>query len=177
MNPSVLDRFTRGVDAFNTRVGKAASWLYPLLMIVIVLNVTLRYAFGIGSIELEEVQWHLYSAAFLLAFAYTYVDDAHVRVDVVYAALPERKRAWIDLFGCLFLLLPFAGFLLYFSVPYFFESLALNERSDMPSGLPARYVIKGILCIGLLLLCLQGVSVAIQKALFLAGYRRPEGRR
>lgn len=174
MSPSALDRFTRGVDAFNTRVGKASSWIYPLLMIVIVFNVILRYAFGIGSIELEEVQWHLYSAAFLLAFAYTYVDDAHVRVDVVYATLPPRKQAWIDLFGCLFLLLPFTGFLLYFSVPYFADSWALGERSDMPSGLPARYVIKGILCIGLALLFLQGISVAIQKALYLAGYRRPE---
>lgn len=177
MNPSVLDRFTRGVDAFNTRVGKAASWLYPLLMIVIVFNVILRYAFGIGSIELEEVQWHLFSAAFLLAFAYTYVDDAHVRVDVVYGALSERKRAWIDLFGCLFLLLPFVGFLFYYSIPYFLDSWALNERSDMPSGLPARYIIKGILCIGLFLLFAQGVAVALQKALFLAGYRRPEVRR
>ena len=174
MSPSALDRLTRGVDTFNTWVGKAASWLYPLLMIVIVFNVILRYVFGIGSIELEEVQWHLYSAAFLLAFAYTYVDDAHVRVDVVYATLSPRKQAWVDLFGCLFLLLPFAGFLLYFSVPYFLDSWAFGERSDMPSGLPARYIIKGVLCIGMAMLFVQGISIAIQKALFLAGYRRSE---
>lgn len=177
MNPAALDRLTRAIDSFNTWVGKTAAWIYPLLMLVIVFNVVLRYAFGIGSIELEEVQWHLYSAAFLLAFAYTYVDDAHVRVDVVYASLSPRKQAWIDLFGCVFLLLPFAGFLLYFSVPYFVESLVLNERSDMPSGLPARYVIKGVLCIGLLLLLVQGLSVALRNALFLAGYPVAEARR
>jgi len=170
MNPAALYRLSRAIDAFNTGVGKAASWLYPVLMLVIVFNVILRYAFGIGSIELEEVQWHLYSTAFLLAFAYTYVDDAHVRVDVVYAGLSPRKQAWIDLFGCLFLLLPFTGFLIYYSVPYAIEAWVLNERSEMPSGLPARYVIKGILCIGLILLFVQGISVVIRKALFLAGY-------
>src|SRR5690606_5217609 len=93
-----------------------------------------------------------------------------VRVDVVYANLSPRKQAWIDLFGCLFLLLPFAGFLIYYSVPYAIEAWVLNERSEMPSGLPARYVIKGILCIGLILLFVQGISVVIRKALFLAGY-------
>ncbi|MFN4089106.1 MAG: TRAP transporter small permease subunit [Alphaproteobacteria bacterium] len=177
MYAHALDRFARVIDDVNTRVGKAVSWLYPLLMIVIVFNVVLRYVFSRGSIELEEIQWHLYAAGFLLGFAYTYVDDAHVRVDFIYASMSERKKAFVDLFGCLFLLLPFAGFLVYYSVPYFLESWAFNERSEMPSGLPARYVIKGILVIGFALLFLQGVSVVIRKVLFLAGYPTREVRR
>ena len=177
MAPYALDRFARVIDDVNTRIGKAVSWLYPLLMIVIVFNVILRYVFSRGSIELEEIQWHLYAAGFLLAFAYAYVDDAHVRVDFIYATLPERKKAWIDLFGALFLLLPFTGFLFYYSVPYFLESWAFNERSEMPSGLPARYVIKGVLVVGMGLLFMQGVSVVIRKALFLAGYPTTEVRR
>ena len=171
MRHRAVERFAQIVDAFNIRVGKAASWMYPLLMLIIVFNVVMRYAFSIGSIELEELQWHLYAAAFLLGFGYTYAEDAHVRVDVVYDGLSERKKAWIDLLGVIFLLLPFAGFLLYYSVPYFLDSWAFRERSEVPSGLPARYVIKFILAAGLLMLFMQGLAVAARTWLFLIGYR------
>lgn len=165
---AALERLIRVVESVNTWVGKAASWLYPVLMLVIVLNVVLRYAFSLGSIMLEELQWHLYSAGFLLGLAYTYVDDAHVRVDVVYSHLSERKRLWIDLFGCLFLLIPFTALLTWDAWPYFLDSVAYNERSPVPSGLPARYIIKFVLFAGLLLLLLQGVVTALRKLLQLS---------
>lgn len=168
---AALGRLIRGVESLNTWVGKAVSWLYPVLMLVIVANVTLRYGFSMGSIMLEELQWHLYAAAFLLALAYAYVDDAHVRVDVVYVQLSERKQIWIDLFGCVFLLIPFTAFLTWDAWPYFLDSLAYDERSPVPSGLPARYVIKLVLFVGLLLLLLQGVVTAIRKVLQLTGHK------
>lgn len=167
-----LDRFTRGIDAFNARVGDISNWLYPILMMVIIVNVVSRYGFNRGFIEFEEIQWHLYSAAFLMGMAWTYGRNEHVRVDILHANFTPRRKAWVELLGCLILLLPFTMSVLWYSVPYFFNSLALNERSEMPSGLPARYVIKGFLAFGLLLLTLQGISVAIQNALFLAGYKR-----
>lgn len=166
-----LTKLIQVVDAVNTWVGKAASWLYPILMLVIVLNVVLRYGFSLGSIMLEELQWHLYSVAFLLALAYAYVDDAHVRVDVLYLQLSERKQVWIDFLGCVFLLIPFAAFLTWDAWPYFLDSLAFDERSPVPSGLPARYVIKLILFVGLLLLLLQGIATALRKLLQLTGHK------
>ena len=167
MSPQALVRFAGAVDAFSVRVGQVASWLYPILMLVIVVNVILRYVFSIGSIELEEVQWHLYSMAFLLGFAYAYVDDAHVRVDVLHTRFSPRRKAQVEILGCIFLLLPFAGLLVYYSWPYFLESWAFNERSDMPSGLPARYVIKLVLVIGFAMLFAQGVAVLARKTAFL----------
>lgn len=158
-----LVRLSRTIDAFNIGIGRATSWLYPVLMLVIVYNVAMRYGFSEGSIMLEEIQWHLYAAAFLCGLAYTLAEDGHVRVDVIYGRLTERKRLWIDLFGTLFLLIPFAAFLSVDAWPYFTESLAYNERSPVPSGLPARYVIKFFMFFGFLLLLLQGVSIAIQK--------------
>lgn len=169
---SALAMFVRVVQTTNVWVGKTASWLYPVLMLVIVVNVVLRYGFSLGSIMLEELQWHLYSVGFLLCLAYAYVDDAHVRVDVLYLQLSVRKQMWIDFLGCVFLLIPFAGFLTWDAWPYFLDSLAFNERSPVPSGLPARYVIKLVLFIGLLLLLLQGIATALKKLLQLAGYER-----
>lgn len=172
MSLAALDRFARAIDKVNAWAGDASNWLYPILMMVIIVNVVSRYGFNRGFIEFEEIQWHLYSVAFLMCMGWTYARNEHVRVDILHGSFTPRRKAWVELLGCLFLLLPFTLSVLWYSVPYFLDSLALNERSEMPSGLPARYVIKGFLSLGLLLLTLQGIAVAIQNALFLAGYKR-----
>lgn len=153
-------RFAEGVDALSTRVGQAAAWLYPLLVAVLIVNVGLRYGLNIGSIELEELQWHLYAAAFLLGFPYAYARDEHVRVDLLRSRLSRRGRARIELAGALLLLLPFTLFLTLDSFEFFRLSWTLGERSAMPSGLPARYLIKGVLCLAMGLLMLQALGAA-----------------
>ncbi|MFQ6018276.1 MAG: TRAP transporter small permease subunit [Kiloniellaceae bacterium] len=168
---SGLAAFARVVEAGNARVGQCVSWLYPLLVAIVVVNVALRYVFGLGLIEFEEIQWHLYAAAFLLGFAWTYAADAHVRVDLFRDRFSSRAKAWIELLGCVLLLLPFVAVVAYHSFDFFWQSWLLRERSDVPSGLPARYVIKFVLSASLVLLCLQSAAVAIKNALFLVGYR------
>ncbi len=162
-----LRRFADGVAALSERVGTAAAWLYPALVGVMVVNVALRYGLGRGFIELEELQWHLYAGAFLLGFAYTYVADEHVRVDVVASQLPPRARAWIELLGCLLLLFPFTAIVSASAFDFFLQSWQLGERSPMPSGLPHRWIIKAVLFAALSLLCLQSLGTAASRALFL----------
>jgi TRAP-type mannitol/chloroaromatic compound transport system permease small subunit len=156
------------IDSLTIGVGRAAAWLYPLLVLVLLVNVVARYGFGVGSIELEEFQWHLYAAAFLLGLAYTYATDEHVRVDILAGRLATRTRLWIELLGALLLLAPFAGIATFHAWEFFWQSFALGERSPMPSGLPARWVIKGILFASLALLSLQAVSAAARAAAQLA---------
>jgi TRAP-type mannitol/chloroaromatic compound transport system permease small subunit len=166
-----LERFAQAVDALSTRVGQAAAWLYPLLVAVLVGNVVLRYGFGRGYIELEELQWHLYAAAFLLGFAYTYAADEHVRVDLLRDRLSERTRMRIELLGAMLLLFPFAAILTVHALEFLRLSWTLGERSSMPSGLPARWLIKGILVAALALLALQALGVAARSAARLRGSR------
>lgn len=175
-----LRRIADAIDGVSRAVGRAVAWVYPVLVLVVVLNVVMRYGFSRGMIELEEVQWHLYSVGFLLAFAYAYQMDDHVRVDVLSSRFSERTRAVIELVGCVGLLIPFLAILSHYSFDFFWRSWLIRETSDMPSGLPARYVIKSVLFAGLFLLMLQAVSVAIRKFLFLVGFeagsRSPEAR-
>lgn len=162
---AVLRRFADLVDGLSIRVGGAASWLYPLLVAVLVVNVTLRYGFGRGYIELEELQWHLYAAAFLLGFAYTYAVDEHVRVDLLHARLSARARAWIELLGCVLLLFPFTVIVSVWAFDFFLASWNLAERSEMPSGLPARWIIKLVLFLAMVLLSLQALGTAARNLL------------
>ena len=163
MRRTVLQRLPEAIETLTTGVGSAAAWLYPVLVAVMIVNVVLRYGLGRGFIELEELQWHLYAAAFLLGFAYTYAADEHVRVDLLHARFSRRTRAWIELLGSVLLLLPFAWITTISAFDFFWQSYQLGERSPMPSGLPWRFVIKGVLFAALGLLLLQAVATALRQ--------------
>jgi TRAP-type mannitol/chloroaromatic compound transport system permease small subunit len=129
-----------------------------VLLLVIVVNVALRYLFGDGHIELEELQWHLYSAGFLLGLSYAVQSDSHIRVDVVAERLHPRQRAWLELYGILLALLPFVVLVLWYSLPFVQSSWALSEVSASPGGLPARWLIKAALPLAFFVLLLAVLS-------------------
>lgn len=150
--------FSRVIDSLINRIGRLVSWVWLALLIVIVTNVTLRYAFGEGRIEFEEIQWHLYSLGFLVGLSFAYSGDNHVRVDVLHERLSPRRKAWIELYGILLLLLPFVMLILVFSLPFVADSFRFNEISQAPGGLPYRWVIKAVLPLGFFLLLLATLS-------------------
>ncbi|MEE8245252.1 MAG: TRAP transporter small permease subunit, partial [Pseudomonadales bacterium] len=78
-----------------------------MLLVVIVFNVVMRYAFDQGRIEFEEIQWHIYATGFLLGLSYAYQADAHIRVDVLHEQFSPDLKAWIELYGILLFLMPF----------------------------------------------------------------------
>lgn len=146
------------IDRVIEVFGEIASWLWTLLMLVIVFQVVQRYAFGKGSIMIEELQWHLYAVGFLLGLAVTETHERHVRIDVLAEMLPHRLRLWIELFGIAFLLLTFVGVMLWYSVPFVITSYQLHEVSAAPDGLPYRWVLKSFIVTAFVLLGLAGLS-------------------
>ena len=124
--------------------------------------VLLRYVLGLGSIWLQESILYAHAALFLLAAAWTLKEGAHVRVDVFYASATPRTKAWIDLLGALFLLLPFTLAILWFALPYVERSWAILERSRETSGLPLVFLFKTLIPVFALMLALQGVAQAIR---------------
>lgn len=163
--------FSTWVDQQLTRLGHWVSWLWLLLLGVIVLNVVMRYVFGEGRIEFEEIQWHLYAIGFLLGLSYANVTDSHVRVDVVRARLKPRHQAWIELYGILLLLLPFLVLVIFYSVPFVQHSFLNSEVSQAPGGLPFRWVMKSFLLIGFGLLLMSSVARLSRVWIYLFGER------
>jgi len=160
------------IDHFVGTIGRYVSVVWLVLLAVIVANVMLRYAFSEGRIEFEELQWHLYSAGFLLGLSYAYQADAHIRVDVMHERLSPRKQAWIELYGILLLLLPFIALILIYSVPFVISSYQLNEISPSPGGLPMRWLIKAFLPIGFALLLLATIARLLRVWHFLFGAKQ-----
>ncbi len=165
--------FSRIVDPILVRIGHAVSWLWIVLLAIIVCNVVLRYALAEGRIEFEEIQWHLYSVGFMLGLGYALQADAHVRVDVLHERFRPATQAWIDLYGLVLFVLPFVALMLLYGARFVADSFVTAEVSSSPGGLPYRWVIKGVLVAGFALLGLAALSrvTRLWKFLFLGGAR------
>jgi TRAP-type mannitol/chloroaromatic compound transport system permease small subunit len=140
------------VDSILDRLVSATSWLWLVLVAVIVGGVVLRTFFGISRIELEELQWHLHAVGFLVGIVGCAVLDRHVRVDVFREGMDARRRDWVDLYGLLLFQLPFFVLVLWSAVPLVAESYATAERSTSAGGLGGRWLFKSTLPLTVLLL-------------------------
>ncbi|MFQ5469873.1 MAG: TRAP transporter small permease subunit [Gammaproteobacteria bacterium] len=126
----------------------------------------MRYLFQSGSVALQELEWHLFSLIFLLGAAYTLKHDEHVRVDVIYQGrlMNDKRRAWVNLVGGLFFLLPFCLLIITSSEPFVTNSFSMSEGSPDPGGLTHRFLLKAAIPLGFFLVALQGISSIIRSA-------------
>ena len=153
-----FQKLARKIDRLNTFFGKSVSWLSFALVIIICIDVILRYALGMTRVWVIELETYAFSLLFLLGGAWTWQTDDHVRVDVFYSRFSDKGKNWVDLLGTLFFLLPWTWILMQVGLQFFYESWKIGERSSQPGGLPAIYVIIFFILLGFVLLFLQGIS-------------------
>ncbi|MEY4871126.1 MAG: hypothetical protein RLZZ563_456 [Pseudomonadota bacterium] len=156
------------IDRANEVIGKTMAWLILVAVLVSATNAVIRKVFSVSSNSWLELQWYLFGAAFLLAAAYTLLENEHIRIDIIYGMFSRRTQHWIDLFGHVVFLMPFTLLMLYYFVPYVAQSYANGEVSTNSGGLTI-WPAKALLLIGFLLLALQGVSEIIKKIAVMRG--------
>ncbi|OHV82658.1 TRAP transporter small permease subunit [Rhizobium sp. LCM 4573] len=159
---------SRAIDAINTFFGKAVSWLLLLAIIISAVNATTRKLFNLSSNAWLEAQWYLFSAAFLVAAAYTLLSSEHVRVDLVYGNLPRKAQLWVEILGTIFFLFPFCLITIYLSWPTVAEKFMTGEVSNNTGGL-ILWPVWAMIPLGFALLTLQGVSELIKRIAILRG--------
>lgn len=142
------------LDKFVKAIGDLTSWLSVALIAIIMIQVVSRYAFSVNFIALEELQWHLYAVGVMVGLSYAMVNHSHVRVDILRAGFRERTQRKIEIFGILFLMIPFIFVAIDYGWDLAAEAYRVGERSDAQDGLPYRWIIKSVipLSFGLLLL-------------------------
>jgi TRAP-type mannitol/chloroaromatic compound transport system permease small subunit len=165
---------TKGINQLNEWIGKGASWLTALLVVLVCFDVIIRYLFSDTQAWIMELEWHLFALVFLLGAAYAFKHDRHVRVDLFYANFSEIDKAWVNFTGALLFLLPWTFLVIYFSFEYANISFQIGERSPDPGGLPARYVIKYAVTVGFVLLFLQGLSSLLESLKVILEYYKRE---
>jgi TRAP-type mannitol/chloroaromatic compound transport system permease small subunit len=173
--PSDSILIARRIEARLDWLAGCISWIWLALIALIVLTVVLRYVFGAGRIDLEELQWHFYAVGFLSGLFACAAHDRHVRVDVFRERMSPRTRAWVDLYGILLLQIPFLALVLWSAVPFVIESFIVNEQSASAGGLAYRWILKAFLPISIVLLAIATSTRLLRVLDALFGRQASEG--
>jgi TRAP-type mannitol/chloroaromatic compound transport system permease small subunit len=162
-------KFVAFCDRLNEWIG---SWLVSaavfIFIAIIFSNVVMRYAFNTSFVFMAEAEWHLFAFIFLMGAGYTLLHDRHVRVDIFYSVMDNKRRALVNVLGVCLFLLPSCYLVLTASVPWVITAYKVGEVSLDPNGIPARFLLKAVLPAGYLLMLLQGISLGIKSVFVLA---------
>ena len=153
-----LTVMVRVIDRFTETIGKVISWLTLLMVLLTFIIVVMRYGFNIGSIAMQELVLYFHGLIFMLGAAYTFKSDGHVRVDIFYQKFSTKKKALVNIFGGIFLLLPVCIFILFISLEYVATAWRILEKSPEAGGLPLIYLMKSYLLVLALTLSMQGIA-------------------
>jgi TRAP-type mannitol/chloroaromatic compound transport system permease small subunit len=164
-----LIRIADTMDRVISRIGGLASWLVLLLVGVTLFDVVTRRFLVLGSTKLQEMEWHLHTAFFMLCLAWGYLRDSHVRVDLLREKFSPRVKAWVELVGCVVFLLPYTALILFFGFDFVRVSFEQGEISSAMTGLPYRWIIKSTIIAGFILVLGAGFAVLLRKIVFLFG--------
>jgi len=158
--PNISDR----IDRISIATGHLASWLTLLMVAVVVVIVVMRYVFDSGLIWLQESLTWLHAVVFMLGAAYTLQAEEHVRVDIFYRNMSERRRAIVNLLGVLLFIFPMCAFFVWAAWDYVAGSWAIGEVSRNAGGLPYPFVplLKTVLIIMPVAIALQGWSLMLR---------------
>jgi TRAP-type mannitol/chloroaromatic compound transport system permease small subunit len=163
-------RLSAAIARWIQRITIALAWLLlASLLVVTTVHVLGRQFVDVESEALSELAGDLFFALAMVSFGFAYLEDGHVRVDVVRERFGARRLAWIELLGCLLIAVPLGCLLLDYGGRSAWASLVQRERSVAILDLPLQWVVKAAVPLGFLSFLLSAVSIAIQNCLFLLG--------
>ncbi len=148
------------IERVNDGSGKVLALVTPLVILITVLEVVLRYAFNAPTNWAHEASTLLFGMQYILSGAYAHYHKQHVNVDVISYLWPPRVRAWVDSFTSIFFFL-FVGMLAYTSWTFFMDSWEIREVS-FTDWAPPYYPVKFTIPLAFVMLALQGVVKLIR---------------
>jgi len=155
------------LNGFVERVGSLVAWINVALVGVILASVFMRYGMNRAMVTLEELTWYLYGVGIMFGLSYGIVKNSHIRVDILHMHFSRKWQYRVEIFGLLFLLLPFVIVILHHSIGWVWDSYVINETSSSPQGLPYRWIIKSVIPLSFLLLLVASVARLIQSFVLL----------
>ena len=158
------------IDRISELTGKFIMWLVLAAVLISAGNAIVRKAFNMSSNALLEIQWYLFAAVFMLGAGYTFLRNAHVRIDVLSSHLSRRTNAIIDIVGIVLVVFPLCYILINLSWPVFSRAWVSGEMSQNAGGL-IRWPVILLMPLGFALLALQALSELIKRIAFVTGHR------
>lgn len=154
----MLLKLERIFDKFADIIGYITAFVMVLMILNVSYDVIMRYFFKTGSIAMQEMEWHLFSVIILLGISYTLKENGHVRVDLIYDRLNQRKKAMINMVGIILFILPFSLLVGFGSIDYVIEAYTSGEQSGDPGGLTNRWIVKSLIPLSFFLLIITSIG-------------------
>jgi TRAP-type mannitol/chloroaromatic compound transport system permease small subunit len=151
---------TDKIEWVNLRVGEYVAYWAVISVFGYYYEVIARFAFNSPTNWLHESMFLMYGMQYMLAGAYAYREDQHVRVDVFYTKFSPRGKAIADIITSVFFFI-FVGTLLWTSWKFASDAVSLHEVSFTEWGVQY-WPVKLTMPIGAALLLLQGLSKLIK---------------
>ncbi len=165
----MFNNFLENLSIFFSKINKYAGNLCAFLVVLMTLNVflvvILRYLFGISFIWMQETYVWMHAYIFMFGAGFTYLNDEHVRIDILYKSASPTYRVIVDLIGNIILLLPFLFIIWIYSFPFVYKSWSMSEISREAGGLSMLYLLKLAILLFVILLFIQALSKIINNLL------------
>lgn len=158
----MLLKLEKGFDKFANLIGYITAFVMVLMILNVFYDVIMRYFFRTGSIAMQEMEWHLFSVVILLGISYTLKEDGHVRVDLIYDRLTQRKKAMINMIGAVLFILPISLLIGIDSIDFVKEAYESGEQSGDPGGLTNRWIVKSLIPLSFFLLIITTIGFFIK---------------
>jgi len=156
------------MKTFHTLVNKLSLWgaylasfLIVSLMLLILIEIFIRYVFDSSTMIADEYSGYLYLASIFLGLAYTFNEKAHIRINIITSKLNKKKNRLVDIFAYVISILVIA-FVFYRSILFAYDSYKLEMLSEAVSETPL-YLTQIVIPIGLSLFLLSILSFLIKE--------------
>lgn len=166
---NTLSDFVAAVDAANDWIGRVIAWLTLGCVLTCFTVVLLRYGFSVGFPWMQELYVWQHAAVFMVGAGYTMLHGGHVNVDIAYGRFSPRKKAWVDILGTVFFLLPWMAVLAWTSSQFVLSSWAILEPSSQSNGMPGLFLLKSVIWVFCAVVSLQGLALIARRILYLNG--------
>lgn len=160
-------KLCNAIDAISDFTGRMASYLFIVLIGILVYEVLSRYVLRHSTSWAHELSLFLYAGLGLIGGAYALRHNMHVRTDILYVRWSPKVQAAVDIATSV-LFFFFCGLLIWKGIGEAFYSLSIDENTNSVWA-PPKYPIKFVLPISAFLLMLQGVAGFIRNVMFLSG--------
>ena len=163
--PGAAGSVTRAIDTVVRLSGEFVAYWAVLAVFAYYFEVIGRYVFNSPTNWVHESTFLMFGMQYMIAGAFAYRGESHVRVDLLYTHLSPRWKAICDVIGSVFVFF-FVGVMLYTGWTFAEQSLAIGEVSFTEWGIQY-WPVKFAIPIGALLLIFQAGSRLLRDIYFL----------
>ncbi|WP_419768727.1 TRAP transporter small permease subunit [Arcobacter sp.] len=137
-----------------------ASLLLISLVLLILTEIFIRYFFDMSTMIADEYSGYLYLAAIFLGLAYTFNEDAHIRINILTSKMSEKSNRFIDVFAGLITIFILV-FALYRTILFTYDSYDMQMVSEAVSETPL-YLTQLVMPLGISLFILAVLAFVLK---------------